>query len=116
MAPRAEGGLGPLWALGGVVLGTACQLQQVELWAAWAYVACGLSAGCLAVPGARRHRLLWLMAGALLGWGLTGARAVAYQGGALDPVWQARDVQVVVRQNSRELTLARAPIFLQNSR
>lgn len=97
MAPRAEGGLGPLWALGGVVLGTACQLQQVELWAAWAYAACGLGAGCLAVPGARRHRLLWLMAGALLGWGLTGARAVAYQGGALDPVWQARDVQVVGR-------------------
>jgi len=34
--------LGPLWAIGGVVLGTACQLQQAELWAAWLYVLIGL--------------------------------------------------------------------------
>ena len=89
--------LGPLWAIGGVVLGTACQLQQAELWAAWLYVLIGLGIVALGWPPARRRRAAWLLAGAMLGWGLTGVRAVAYQASALAPGLQARDVQVVGR-------------------
>ena len=89
--------LGPLWAIGGVVLGTACQLQQAELWAGWLYVVVGLGAAVLRWPSARRRRAAWLLAGALLGWGLTGVRAVAYQADALDPAWQGREVQVIGR-------------------
>ena len=97
MRRRTRAFVGPLWALGGVVLGTACQLQQVELWPAWAYGAWCLGVLALAFPGPRQHRMVWLLAGALAGWGLTGGRAVWYQADALDPAWQGRDVQVVGR-------------------
>jgi hypothetical protein len=61
-----------------VVLGTACQLQQAELWAAWLYVVIGLGMAVLRWPAARRWRAAWLLTGAMLGWGLTGVRAVVY--------------------------------------
>ena len=57
----------------------------------------GLGIVALGWPPARRRRAAWLLAGAMLGWGLIGVRAVAYQASALAPGLQARDVQVVGR-------------------
>ena len=97
MRPATGLSLGPLWAVAGVLLGTASQLQQADLWAAWLYAAVGMGAAILRWPTARRRRAAWLLAGALLGWGLSGVRAAAYQAGALAPGSQASDVQVIGR-------------------
>jgi len=91
--------------LAGLVLGTACQLQQASLsslvvYGLWLLAALGL--GGLAVAGrwrkGLRHRLqhlLWLSAGLALGLGLTGLRALAFQGQALAPELEGRDIVVI---------------------
>ncbi|HSX94940.1 MAG TPA: DNA internalization-related competence protein ComEC/Rec2 [Hydrogenophaga sp.] len=92
--PRAwRGG----WALAGVVLGTATQLQQSGLWAWWGYVAVAL--GGLWVLAWRR-RLAWLFAGAALAFGGTGLRAVALADEGLAPALEGRDIAVIGRVSS----------------
>lgn len=92
--PRAwRGG----WALAGVVLGTATQLQQSGLWAWWGYVAIAL--GGLWVLAWRR-RLAWLFAGAALAFGGTGLRAVALADEGLAPALEGRDIAVIGRVSS----------------
>ncbi|WP_185738389.1 DNA internalization-related competence protein ComEC/Rec2 [Variovorax beijingensis] len=110
---RASGGAAASsWAfaaLGGSLLGTALQLHQPRLWSAGAYAAllfAGL-AGLAALSRRWRRPLrawrmpaglamaLALACGALAAGGLAGWRAAAYAGGALDPVLEGRDLQVV---------------------
>lgn len=86
----------------GWVLGVALQLQQAALSPAWAY---GLALGAALVAAglaflfrARFHVSLWALAAALaLGWGLTGARALAFAEHALNPALEGVDLQVVGR-------------------
>jgi competence protein ComEC len=86
----------------GWVLGVALQLQQAALWALPGYGAIGL-AGVLSVWALRRVRravpslLLALAAGALVGVGLTGVRAVHFSADALDPALQGLDIEVTGR-------------------
>lgn len=89
--PRAwRGG----WALAGVVLGCALQLQQSGLWTWWGYAAMVL--GGLAAL-AWRQRLAWLLAGAALAFGVTGLRAAALAEQGLAPALEGRDIAVVGR-------------------
>lgn len=89
-------------SLAGGVLGVALQLQQPALWLGWAY------AGLLAVGvlgGLWAWRQTWspvvlalaLLAGALTGFGLTGARAAHFAASALDPALQGVDIEVTGR-------------------
>ena len=99
--------------MAGFIAGVALQLQQAGLFAGWLY-AC-LMAGalglllvfdrCRPVPGAvtalsgRLTRLssavlVVFMLSASLGFGLTGLRATAFQGTALDPLLEGRDIVV----------------------
>lgn len=89
-------------ALGGWVLGVALQLQQPVLWSAAAYgaglLAGGVGLACLA--WARRFvaaALLALLAGVLIGVGLTGLRASVFAADALDPALQGVDIEVIGR-------------------
>lgn len=98
----------------GVLLGTALQLQQVELWAWIHYMLCAAAASALlmlllrlgSAIGVRRRRLrrlrclrtahfaaLVLMA-ALLVFGVCGLRSGAFLAGALSPALEGRDVEV----------------------
>ena len=84
----------------GWLLGTAAQLQQQRLDAAWVYgvAACtGLLLAWLAwrrgAAGLRRAVVFWL-AGALLAWGSCGARALVYSGDALAPALEGVDLRV----------------------
>jgi competence protein ComEC len=89
-------------SLAGGVLGVALQLQQPALWLGCAY------AGLLAVGvlgGLWAWRQTWppvvlalaLLAGALTGFGLTGARAAHFAASALDPALQGVDIEVIGR-------------------
>ncbi|WP_439608576.1 DNA internalization-related competence protein ComEC/Rec2 [Hydrogenophaga sp.] len=94
-------------SLAGGVLGVALQLQQAALWPGWAY------AGLLAVGVLGNVGLAWLrparpalgagllalalLAGALIGFGLTGARAAHFAASALDPALQGVDIEVIGR-------------------
>ncbi|RZL92540.1 MAG: DNA internalization-related competence protein ComEC/Rec2 [Variovorax sp.] len=88
--------------MAGAVAGAGLQLQQATLWPPGAY-ACTLFTGLAGVWLLRRlrHRVgrgmgaLALILGLLAGLGLAGARAVAYLEGALDPLVEGRDLQVV---------------------
>ncbi len=81
----------PWWAglLGGVA-GVGLQLQQAELWPAWAYGLVLLAALLLVVPCRRRVWLGLVVALALFGW--TGWRATQYQAGALPPALEGQDL------------------------
>ena len=97
-----------LAALLGGVLGAAWQLQQPALWPLWVYalfVLLALVLYALAAPEkiAIRFRNPWvqgvapalvLLAGMALGWGSTGARAVAFASTALAPALEGRDLRV----------------------
>jgi competence protein ComEC len=96
---------GPLPLALGLCAGTALQLQQSTLWAflTYALLAALGGTGLLARSWLPRPRLLRGVAGAmvgvgllaaLLGWGLTGARAVVFASGALPPALEDRDLQV----------------------
>ncbi|NIM41883.1 MAG: DUF4131 domain-containing protein [Hydrogenophaga sp.] len=82
------------WALAGVVLGTAFQLQQSGLWAWGLYLGIGLAGG-LALGW--RRRVPWLVAGVALAFSGTGLRAVALAGQGLAPALEGRDIAVVGR-------------------
>ncbi len=97
----------PGLALAGLVAGVAAQLQQPALWRAGGYAA--LVAGALALacgayglsalkrfqrPAPRIARWMVFVAAVLLGFGLTGWRAGAFQLTALDPVLEGRDLAV----------------------
>jgi competence protein ComEC len=88
-------------ALLGVVLGTAVQLQQPELWAGWTYAVLALTGGlvvvgiaCLKIRGGWPLQVIALAGAALLAFGATGGRALLFAGGALDPALEGRDIVV----------------------
>ncbi|MGE0350488.1 ComEC/Rec2 family competence protein [Hydrogenophaga sp.] len=93
--------------LAGWVLGVALQLQQPALWAGPVYVAILLLGASVvlalawprAIGSLPRGVVLVsaLLAGALVGAGLTGARAVHFAAGALDPALQGIDIEVTGR-------------------
>lgn len=100
----------PLGPLVGLILGTACQLQQASLASPAFYGACvaaalglfglGLALAWLetrsvtgGVPLLRA--IAWLAAGLALGFGLTGWRGAAFQAQALNPALEGRDISVV---------------------
>lgn len=77
----------------GAVLGPACQLQQPQLWPAWAYAA-AVAGGILVLCFARRQAWLVLLAIAVAAAGLTGLRATAFLDDRLDPALEGRDLLV----------------------
>ncbi len=85
-------------ALGGLVLGTALQLQQAELFSPGVYGAVlvlaslALLAVKFSVPWLRSVLVVLLLA--TLAWALTGLRASVFEELALDPVLQGRDLSV----------------------
>ena len=89
-------------ALVGWVLGVALQLQQPVLWSRAAYGAL-LLAGVLGLAGMARARrqvaavVVALLAGALIGVGLTGLRAAHFAADALEPALQGLDIEVTGR-------------------
>ncbi|NVO05620.1 MAG: ComEC/Rec2 family competence protein, partial [Rhodoferax sp.] len=93
--------IGPFAALLGWVLGCALQLQQEALWPPGLFAALALAAALLVggllhrssaalVPAPRQ--LLWLVAAALLAFASTGLRCVVFDGQALTPTLEGRDV------------------------
>lgn len=88
-------------ALLGLVLGTALQLQQGQLFAWHAYVVIVLLAPVAYALAAIENiaigwrQVLATAALGLLGFGATGLRATAYLGDALNPALEGSDVQVV---------------------
>lgn len=79
-------------ALLGIVAGTALQLQQAELWPAWAY-ATTMAAGfflCLW----KKADVRALGCAALIAFSLTGLRSLEFQSHALHPSLEGRDVSV----------------------
>ena len=94
----------PGFWLSGFISGVALQLQQPSLWhggvyGALAALAClvlgvGWRASALKKRRRRETRLaIFLMAG-LLGFGLTGGRALAFQAATLSPALEGRDIAV----------------------
>ena len=87
-------------ALLGLVLGTALQLHQGQLFAWHAYTAIVLIAPVAYAPTAIKNIALtrrWVFAAlalGLLGFGATGLRATVYLNQALDPALEGRDVRV----------------------
>ncbi|MEO7400394.1 MAG: DNA internalization-related competence protein ComEC/Rec2 [Polaromonas sp.] len=101
-APASFGGV-----CTGFIAGVALQLQQSALWPAANYLAMGVPALALAVifygilalqqfkrQGRGLTGLAVLVLAALVGFGLTGWRAAAFQSGALDPALEVRDITV----------------------
>jgi competence protein ComEC len=101
LAGQASAGL---WLPGctGLVIGTAAQLQQGQLWAVAVYVAlvvAGATAMVITLRDRRwlpRSRQLAMVAGvAVLVYGTCGARAHLYLANTLDPALEGRDIVVV---------------------
>lgn len=94
----ASGALGP--GLLALVLGSACQLQQVILWPGWLYGWLVLDALALLACGLRYTRaglwrqLLVCTSLAVLGFALAGARASHQTSQRLDPALEGRDIVV----------------------
>ena len=89
-------------ALAGWVLGVALQLQQPALWSPAPYAAVLLAGGLAltGIPWLRRAGaavVLALLAGVLIGVGLTGLRAAHFAADALDPALQGVDIEVTGR-------------------
>lgn len=92
---------GWLAGLPGWVIGVALQLQQPALRSWWAYGLL-LCAGLALALGARvalhaRRTVFALLAGCLIGFGLTGARAAHFADHALDPTLQGVDIELIGR-------------------
>lgn len=101
--PHAPQPIGPFAALLGWVLGTALQLQQAALSPGWLVGILALVGGLLcamllrprALRLSRAQRLgVWLLAAALMGFAATGLRCLVYDGQALDPALEGRDVLI----------------------
>jgi len=89
-------------ALAGLLAGTALQMGQPTLWVWPAYgsvlvLAAVMVAAALYLRSRWWPRVLLALAGGLLAGGLTGLRALAYVGDALDPALEGRDIQVTGR-------------------
>ncbi|MGV3727576.1 ComEC/Rec2 family competence protein [Hydrogenophaga sp.] len=86
----------------GWVWGAALQLQQADL-SPMALYGAALATGLCALGVLRWVRrlapvlVMALLAGVLLGWGLTGARAVHFAADALEPTLQGTDIEVTGR-------------------
>lgn len=95
MQGRDEPGAGRWWlAAGGWLLGCALQLQQPWLWSAAVYGAA--AAGALAgLALARRRRLAWGVAMAVLGFAVTGLRAADRLAESLPAELEGQDVTLV---------------------
>ncbi len=91
----------------GFIGGVALQLRQAALWPAADYLALGLLALAVAgtlygfvalqrlsFPGTGAAGLAVFLVAALIGFGLTGWRANAFQSGSLDPALEVRDIAV----------------------
>jgi len=94
--------LSPLLAAGlGWVLGVALQLQQGALWPLAVYAASMAVVAALLLIAWRVPRWrgwpLWLVAGLLMGAGLTGSRAAVYAAHALAASQEGRDIIVTGR-------------------
>jgi competence protein ComEC len=94
----------------GWVLGVALQLQQSALWPLAAYggaLAMGMALALVAWRAARwRGWPLWLVAGLLVGAGLTGSRAAVYAAHSLPAEIEGRDITVTGRIASLPQTTA----------
>ena len=106
---------GWLAGLPGWVLGVALQLQQPALWAVWVYGLL-LCAGLVLALGSRLAGrvgglLLAVLAGCLIGFGLTGARATHFAGHALDPTLQGTDIELIGRVASLPQRMAQGERF-----
>lgn len=105
-----------LAGLPGWVLGVALQLQQAVLWPWWAYalLLCGGLALAVGVWRLRPTRAAWLgalLAGVLVGSGLTGARAAHFASQALAPDLQGVDIAITGRIASLPQRLAQGERF-----
>ncbi|MES2841438.1 MAG: DNA internalization-related competence protein ComEC/Rec2 [Pseudomonadota bacterium] len=106
---------GWLAGLPGWVLGVALQLQQPVLWPVWGY-ALVLCAGMALTLGTRRPAVAWgvalaVLAGSLIGFGLTGARATHFASHALDPALQGTDIELTGRVASLPQRMAQGERF-----
>mgnify|MGYP006184593341 CR=1 FL=1 len=103
-----------LAVLPGWVLGVALQLQQPALWPWWAY-ALLLCAGLVLASGARltgrARAAVLVLAGCLVGVGLTGARAAHFAAHALDPSLQGTDIELIGRVASLPQRMAQGERF-----
>ena len=103
-----------LAVLPGWVLGVALQLQQPALWPWWAY-ALLLCAGLVLASGARltgrARAAVLVLAGCLVGVGLTGARAAHFAAHALDPALQGADIELIGRVASLPQRMAQGERF-----
>ncbi len=100
-------------ALPGWVLGVAMQLQQAVLWPLLVY-ALMLCTGLALAAGPRLLRFALpgaLLAGALIGFGLTGARAAHFASHALDPALQGTDIELIGRVASLPQRMAQGERF-----
>ncbi len=89
-------------ALAAWILGVALQLQQCSLWPmGWYGLLLGVAvAGLWGLRRARHGATAWWLAGVagvLIGFGLTGARAVHFAADALDPALQGLDIELTGR-------------------
>ncbi|QHE75662.1 DNA internalization-related competence protein ComEC/Rec2 [Hydrogenophaga sp. PBL-H3] len=104
-----------LAGLPGWVLGVALQLQQAALWPWWAYAL--LLCAPMALWAVSRFRgraqglALAVLAGGLIGFGLTGARAVHFASQALDPAQQGADIELTGRVASLPQRLGQGERF-----
>ncbi len=89
-----------VYAMVGVVAGSALQLQQSALFSPGAYVAIAGAAVALAmvlgwwIKPARSRAWCVLALAMVLAWGCTGWRAAAFQQTAMPAAWEGRDVRV----------------------
>lgn len=91
----------------GFIGGAALQLQQRALWDGWLYAGMGLGAAVLAglvgvmTPPAKAvwsaRSLAALLLALVAGFALTGLRAAAFQGDALAPALEGRDIAITGR-------------------
>ena len=106
---------GWLAGLPGWVLGVALQLQQPALWALWVHGLL-LCSGLVVALGSRLAGrvggvLLTVLAGCLIGFGLTGARAAHFASQALDPALQGADIELIGRVASLPQRMAQGERF-----
>ena len=89
------------WALLGIVAGTACQLQQAQLWSVYAYAALAIGAltGVTMAAFLRRHRcralvvrVVVLLSAAVLAFACVGLRSVQFAAQALSPSLEGQDI------------------------
>ena len=104
-----------LAGLPGWVLGVALQLQQPALWPLWVYallLCAGLGLALGSRVAARLTGLfLTLLAGCVIGVGLTGARAAHFASHTLEPALQGADIEMIGRVASLPQRMAQGERF-----